>query len=220
MTYTIIITHRTPEYLKYALTDAHEYNYALGVKLVRGAYHTHEIAAHAEATSLADASTRSSGELITKSKSSLSTNGNAASLSISPERLPPVWLQKAETDVCYDACAALLVSALATELKEVHGTDKGESIKAPPRLALLFGTHNWASAGYILKALEAYELAERIDIHSSFRNEPGWGVDDGAIRVTDDVAERVALAQLYGMSDALTDALVERTRCSFPFVIK
>ncbi|KAH9949482.1 FAD-linked oxidoreductase [Amylocystis lapponica] len=153
--------HRNPEYLAQSLEAAHAGGYALGVKLVRGAYHPHELAAHASATS------------------------------ISTDAVPPVWLSKPETDACYDACAALLVGYVARAPE--HG------------LGILFGTHNWASAERVLGELVRSGLA---------------GSKDGVVSIPDTVAEHVAIGQLYGMSDALTNHLVDRTRCSTPFVLK
>jgi len=40
------------------------------------------------------------------------------------------------------------------------------------------------------------------------------------IRIGTDVTERLAIGQLFGMSDALTNSLVDRTRSLSPFVIK
>ncbi|OCH94220.1 FAD-linked oxidoreductase [Obba rivulosa] len=168
---------RTPEYLAQSLDTAQKDGYALGVKLVRGAYHPHELAAHAARTS----------------------SSAPASLSISPDPLPPVWPTKPETDACYDACARLLLARVAADVR-------AQPPAAAPRLGVLFGTHNRTSCARILDALTAHGLArERAD---------------GTLEVADEAAERVALAQLYGMSDALTDWLVDRTRSAAPFVLK
>ncbi|KAJ7129960.1 FAD-linked oxidoreductase-like protein [Mycena filopes] len=79
---------RTPAHLAHALRDAQTHGYALGAKLVRGAYHAHEAAAH----------------------------GTARSLSISPEARAPVWEAKADTDAAYDACAGVLLDAVDADL--------------------------------------------------------------------------------------------------------
>ncbi|KAI0063089.1 FAD-linked oxidoreductase [Artomyces pyxidatus] len=155
---------RTPEYLAQSLKDAKAGKYSLGVKLVRGAYHPQEVAAHHA----------------------------VKSLSVSPDLHPPVWPTKTETDCCYNACAGLLIHAVQT-----------------PGVGVLFGSHNWASCQYILDELVKTRLAVR-------ETEDG----DDVVRIRDDVAERVTLAQLYGMSDALTNHLVDKTRSSAPFVIK
>jgi len=42
----------------------------------------------------------------------------------------------------------------------------------------------------------------------------------GKIQVGQEVVERVAIGQLYGMSDDLTDWVVSRIKSSTPFVIK
>ncbi|TFY60054.1 hypothetical protein EVJ58_g5387 [Rhodofomes roseus] len=168
---------RTPEYLKQSIAVARAEGYALGAKLVRGAYHPHELAAHASSAA-----------------SSLEGFGDASGLGISPDREPPVWLTKAETDVCYDACAALLLDEVRKDVK-----------REVPSVAVLFGTHNWKSVDGILEGMARRGLARR---------------EGGVLEVSAEVAERVAMGQLYGMSDALSDSIVERTHCSSPFLLK
>ncbi|KAH9911649.1 FAD-linked oxidoreductase-like protein [Fomitopsis serialis] len=174
---------RTPEYLKHSIAAAHAEGYALGAKLVRGAYHPHELAAHASASASSGASVEGFGD--------------ASGLGISPDREPPVWLTKAETDACYDACAALLLDEVRKDVK-----------RGVPGVGVLFGTHNWKSVGGILEGMEKLGLAKRVD--------GGAGV----LYVPDAVAERIAMGQLYGMTDALSDSIAERTRCSSPFLLK
>ncbi|KAF7784834.1 hypothetical protein Agabi119p4_999 [Agaricus bisporus var. burnettii] len=212
---------RTPSHLALALADARRNNYSLGVKLVRGAYHPYEIAAH-------------------KSKET--------SMSISPDELPPVWEKKEETDRCYDNCVKVLINGVREDLsnrQDVHTlrssednlrlaeASRSETIKGPishpirdvlpavgpdskkiPSIGILFGTHNWESSKLILRELERNGLAE------SLPEEPR--PDDGAtvIRVKPEVVERVAIGQLFGMSDDLTQYLVDRTRTTTPFIIK
>ncbi|KAI5120872.1 hypothetical protein M0805_008244 [Coniferiporia weirii] len=178
---------RTPDYLAQAFRDAEAGNFALGVKLVRGAYHPLEVAAHREG---------------------LRETGSAEvpkSLSISPDTLPPVWLSKAETDACYNACARVLVGRVRDELRG-RSVGGGERV---PGVGILFGTHNWGSCEIILDELVGAGLAAR--------EREGKGE---VVRIGDEVAERVTFGQLYGMSDALTDSLVNRTRSTDPFVIK
>ena len=75
---------RTPEYLVQSLQDAASHDYALGVKLVRGAYHQQE------------------------------ARSDSPSLPLTTEvSWPPVFLTKADTDRCYDAAAGELVRAVA-----------------------------------------------------------------------------------------------------------
>jgi proline dehydrogenase len=80
---------RTPSHLAASLADAKAHNYALGIKLVRGAYHPHELSAHA---------------------------AHGQSLSISTDAQPPVWTSKPETDECYNTCARMLVSAIKADV--------------------------------------------------------------------------------------------------------
>ncbi|KAJ7155870.1 FAD-linked oxidoreductase [Mycena filopes] len=155
---------RTPAQLVHALRDAQKHKYALGAKLVRGAYHPHELAAHAESTS-------------------------------SPNALPPVWETKADTDETYDACAALLLDAVAADFA-----------RGQQGVGALFGTHNWVSCKKILEGLKERGLAS--------------AMPHGRLRVVDRVGEQVAFGQLYGMCDDLTQYLANQTESGSPMVVK
>ncbi|KAF8878434.1 FAD-linked oxidoreductase-like protein [Infundibulicybe gibba] len=123
---------RTPLHLSQSIADAKAHNYALGVKLVRGAYHPHETAAH------------------------MARLAGKRSLSISPEPQPPVWLKKAETDRLYDTCAQLLVQAVKddfTSSRTSHGKPSA------PGIGVLFGTHNDRSCDLIFEELVRTGLA-------------------------------------------------------------
>ena len=134
---------RTPAYLVQSLQDAASHHYALGVKLVRGAYHEQEV------------------------------QSDSPSLHLTTDMSwPPVFLNKADTDRCYDAAAEELVQAVA------------KSDGSGPRVGVLFGSHNARSCAKVLDALVDAGLATR--------------EKDGTVKVDDLAAERVALAQLYG----------------------
>ncbi|GLB36747.1 putative converts proline to delta-1-pyrroline-5-carboxylate [Lyophyllum shimeji] len=122
---------RTPEHLAQSLADAKAGNYALGVKLVRGAYHPHELAAHA---------------------AGLAHN---PSLSISPDAQPPVWSMKPETDACYNECLRVLINAI----REDVDTRRPRGLPQTPAVAALFGTHNWESCELLLQELVKTGLA-------------------------------------------------------------
>ncbi|EIW65190.1 FAD-linked oxidoreductase [Trametes versicolor FP-101664 SS1] len=175
---------RTPEYLAQSIAAARKEGYALGVKLVRGAYHPHELVAHPSTSATVDAS--------------LASPAMSTSLSISPDPVPPVWTAKADTDARYNAGVRALVAAVREDV--ARGGQLG--------LGVLFGTHNWESAGLIVDELVRQGLAVKVE---------GEG---GVVAVGDEVAERVTLGQLYGMTAALTGHLVDRVRSSSPFVIK
>lgn len=169
----IATVDRQPRYLQQSLQAAKAGNYALGVKLVRGAYHPHELAAH-------------------PSSYPTSTNGVTSELenqslpSISPDTVPPVWLNKNETDECYDTSAKSLVDGIANDLSR---TRPGQVAPAPS-LGVLFGTHNWQSCEIILDSLvQAGLAAVEVD-----------GNDDAVKKVVigSAVGERINLAQLYG----------------------
>ncbi|OBZ80094.1 Proline dehydrogenase 1, mitochondrial [Grifola frondosa] len=169
--------HRTPEYLTQSIAAAHAGGYALGVKLVRGAYHPHEVSSHTAAANPSSAE-------------------HSHSLSISPEALPPVWLTKPETDACFNSCAAQLVGLIRADV----------AAGAPsPTIGVMLGTHNWESTDLVLRELVRQGLAKE---------------QGGVVHIPDEVTERISLGQLYGMHDALTNHLVDRTRCSSPFVLK
>jgi len=154
---------RNFDHLKKCLQDAKRDGYALGVKLVRGAYHTHEQAA-------------ASGV---------------------------VWTQKSETDECYAKCVSLVLSAIQDDVsKEAKSPSRTRSAS----VGVLFGTHNWDSCQQILRELVDRRMAE--DIGS------------GVISISQPVAERLQIAQLYGMCDALTDYMVEHIRSPLPVVSK
>ncbi|KAH9048797.1 FAD-linked oxidoreductase [Lactarius hengduanensis] len=159
LSHIILVQHALP------FQDATSHHYALGVKLVRGAYHEQE------------AQTDSPSLPLTAHVS-----------------WPPVFLNKADTDRCYDAAAGELVRAVAN------------SDGSGPRVGVLFGSHNAGSCAKVLDALVNAGIAT----HEK----------DGSVKVDDVAAERVALAQLYGMSDTLTDRLAASVRTRAPFVIK
>ncbi|KAJ7250111.1 FAD-linked oxidoreductase-like protein [Mycena haematopus] len=168
---------RTPAHLAHALRDSQKHKYALGVKLVRGAYHPHEIAAH-------------------PTPGAASEKERRKTLSISPDALPPVWAEKVETDAAYDACAEVLLDAVAADLKTGR----------PQSLGILFGTHNWTSCKKIMAGLAQRGLAAV--------------TPEGKLRVAERVSERATFGQLYGMCDDLTQYLANQTEASAPMVIK
>ncbi|KAI6139212.1 FAD-linked oxidoreductase-like protein [Pisolithus tinctorius] len=88
MTYQAYL-RRTPAHLAHSIALSRKRGYALGVKLVRGAYHPHEIASHIR---------------------SLHT------MSISTDLDPPVYSSKVETDACYNTCVSVIVRAIADDI--------------------------------------------------------------------------------------------------------
>ncbi|KAF9221317.1 FAD-linked oxidoreductase [Gyrodon lividus] len=179
---------RTSAHLARSLTLSREQGYALGVKLVRGAYHPYELAAHPP----------------TSISAVTNTHG---SISISPDPYPPVHPSKADTDTCYNECAAVLVRAVADDLASPA------SPLRPPRVGVLFGTHNWLSCELVLEELVKNGLARE-------DSEGAEGGQKGTLIVPPEVADRVTFSQLYGMSDSLSNYLVGRTKSTTPCVIK
>ncbi|KAG9084581.1 hypothetical protein FRC06_003989, partial [Ceratobasidium sp. 370] len=92
---------RTPAHIAHALEDSKKYKYALGVKLVRGAYHGQEIAYH---------------------QKRLAAAGSGSDV----EDLPAVWLRKDETDRCFNDCARSLVGQVQSTFGS--STSKGTGV--------------------------------------------------------------------------------------------
>jgi proline dehydrogenase len=149
------------------------------------------------------------------------------SIAISPEPLPPVWMNKEETDKCYNECAKALITKIKEDVENSSGVSKKNSLQGP-RIGVLFGTHNWTSTKLILKQLVKSGLA-------SIQGD----VEEGVVTVPDEVTERLTMGQLFGMcfqmgfsglhgldihfagmNDALSDYIVQRTRSNAPMVIK
>ena len=101
-----------------------------------------------------------------------------------------------------------------------------------PCVGILFGTHNRESAKLVLSELVKNGLAKPLLDGKSFED------SETIIGIKPETVERVAIAQLYGesveqqnpvplhwplrigMSDDLTQYLVNRTKASTPFIIK
>ncbi|KAJ2915633.1 hypothetical protein MD484_g4742, partial [Candolleomyces efflorescens] len=168
---------RTPLHLASCLDDARRNNYALGVKLVRGAYHHQEVSAH----------------------------HNPNSPSLSHETQPPVWSTKADTDKAYNECVKLALSAVKDDIEKESSRGQGTL-----GIGVLFGTHNWDSCNLVLDQLIKIGQGEIVNVSN--------GVEK--VKLSDAVVERVAIGQLYGMCDDLTDSIATRTISSAPLVIK
>ena len=223
----LIDNNRTPAHLALSLADARANNYALGVKLVRGAYHPHEIAAHRAAAS---------------DNNAVAT----ASPSLSPDDEPPVWMEKRQTDEAYNLCLKVLIKAVKDDVKRCEeavrdivvegngtitkkgwfglfssgGADTKENERAteadkrpktiarlpPPGIGVLFGTHNWTSCGLVLKNLVDAELAVTND-GQEFKPEAA-----SVVKISDEVVERIVIAQHHG---AFHSECTANVICSF-----
>ncbi|KAI6046886.1 FAD-linked oxidoreductase [Pisolithus marmoratus] len=82
--------NRTLTHLAHSIALSRKKGYALGVKLVRGAYHPYEIASHI---------------------------GSSRTMSISTDHDPPVYTSKVETDTCYNTCISIVMRAIADDVK-------------------------------------------------------------------------------------------------------
>ncbi|GAA5874776.1 hypothetical protein JCM3774_003434 [Rhodotorula dairenensis] len=151
-----------PEKIATALEHATANGYSFGAKLVRGAYQESERKRH-EVTPAFQA-----GEPCV------------------------VWGSKAETDRCYDECAALLEKRIVADLqKENAGTEPG--------VGVCLASHNGTSMKRFLQALRDDGLATE---------------KDGGLAVDERLRGRVAFGQLMGMSDNLTITLTNILRPS------
>ena len=217
--------NRTPAHLALALADARTNNYALGVKLVRGAYHSHEITAH-RAAAVYDEAAQGNSVVATA----------RPSLSISQDLEPPVWMEKRETDAAYNECLELLIKEVKEDVKRceksarytvVEGntmvtkngwfglyssggagisagsTDKKKlktTTALAPSIGVLFGTHNWNSCGLVLKNLVDAGLAVTAN-SNGHESKPEVGDLAGIVKISDDAVERISIGQLYGAFD-------------------
>lgn len=170
LSYLYLHACSTPAHIAQSFLDAKEGHYALGVKLVRGAYHPFESTTHAEHLGTIKSSQRKF----------------ASPLSISNEELPPVWSEKDETDACYDACARVLLRGVKEELKGGRGRVE--------RLGVVFGTHNGESVRKVLQGLVEEGLASYAPGNRTIDEGEGLGV----VRIPDEVGERITFGQLYG----------------------
>ncbi|POY72396.1 hypothetical protein BMF94_4553 [Rhodotorula taiwanensis] len=139
-----------------ALEHATANGYSFGAKLVRGAYQESERKRHEDTPAF------EAGEPCV------------------------VWGSKAETDRCYDECAALLEKRIVADLKK---KDAGRE----PGVGVCLASHNGTSMKLFLQALRDDGLATE---------------KDGGLAVDERLRGRVAFGQLMGMSDNLTISLV------------
>lgn len=237
---------RTLPLLHHTLLHSQTHHYSLGIKLVRGAYHPTELSSHHRPLPPSPLIANPKSITIEVPPTEDIPDIHEEGPSISPDPEPPVWGEKGETDACYDACARVLVEAVARDSARVGGVDKhpaegadrdgvgvgamvggeGEGKggrKGQPGVGVLFGTHNWNSSNLILEEAVKHGMAHYV------REEPGTGTGQGelatkageeVVQLSEALTERVTVAQLYGMGDALSEYMTRRTRSGAPFVIR
>ncbi|GAA6055123.1 hypothetical protein JCM3770_007452 [Rhodotorula araucariae] len=149
-----------PSRIAAALAHADDHGYSFGAKLVRGAYQESERKRH---------------------------EGTPAFQAGVP---CVVWGSKAETDRCYDECAALLEKRIAQDLKKTDAAKEAG-------VGVVLASHNGTSMKRFLAALREDGLATEVD---------------GTLAVDDRLRGRVAFGQLMGMSDNLTITLTNIIR--------
>ena len=127
-----LIISRTPQQLAECIADAEAHGYSLGIKLVRGAYHPHEVAVH----------------------TARKIPSSSPTASISPDEEPPVWLTKEETDKCYDSCVRMLIEHVERDVAEARRS--GSQV---PRISVIVASHNRNSCMLVLDELVKSGLA-------------------------------------------------------------
>ncbi|KAI5900595.1 FAD-linked oxidoreductase [Schizophyllum commune H4-8] len=240
---------RTPAHIARAAADAHAGGYSLGVKLVRGAYHPHEVGAW-----------KAAHDAISNAQNP-EANPVARMTLVPAAEHPPVWSTKPETDACYDRCVSMLVDLVADDVKTATSASSpiSSSIAAP----VAGVKRKWYSLGWgkgdaspptSSADLPATDLTPpksvaptspqpRIGVLFGTHNwascagilsaleERGLGKRetvprgqgesaDGPLVLDREVTGRVTIGQLYGMSDDLTESVAARVRSGEPFVIK
>uniref|UniRef100_D8PUW4 Proline dehydrogenase n=1 Tax=Schizophyllum commune (strain H4-8 / FGSC 9210) TaxID=578458 RepID=D8PUW4_SCHCM len=241
---------RTPAHIARAAADAHAGGYSLGVKLVRGAYHPHEVGAW-----------KAAHDAISNAQNP-EANPVARMTLVPAAEHPPVWSTKPETDACYDRCVSMLVDLVADDVKTATSASSpiSSSIAAPVAgvkrkwYSLGWGKGDAASPPTSSADLPATDLTPpksvaptspqpRIGVLFGTHNwascagilsaleERGLGKRetvprgqgesaDGPLVLDREVTGRVTIGQLYGMSDDLTESVAARVRSGEPFVIK
>ncbi|GAA5866468.1 hypothetical protein JCM8547_000634 [Rhodosporidiobolus lusitaniae] len=112
---------------------------------------------------------------------------------------PPVWETKPETDKCYKESMELACAAIRNRIDNPSNA---------PDLAYIAATHNEISVDEGLELIAKYQL--------------GQPLRDGSYMLSEDVANRFAFAQLYGMKDNLTNRIAGtlKSETGLPLVCK
>ncbi|KAJ8494868.1 hypothetical protein ONZ45_g13083 [Pleurotus djamor] len=182
---------RTPTHIKLALLDAKANGYSLGVKLVRGVYHPHEMLAH---------QSRQSEKQVGKGKQS-------QSLSISPDSFPPVWETKPETDSCYNVCVKTLIDAIQVDMEPVASTGPRSSWISPSSWLTKFtGPKRTAPKPFYHRRafrhpqLDFVQILDELVDRGLAARELTLGNTESIVHLDEDVTEQIMIGQLYGIS--------------------
>ncbi|KAI5825600.1 FAD-linked oxidoreductase [Schizophyllum commune Tattone D] len=125
---------RTPAHIARAAADAHAGGYSLGVKLVRGAYHPHEVGAWKAAHDAINNAQNPQANLV-------------ARMTLVPAaEHPPVWSTKPETDACYDKCVSMLIDLVADDVKT--STSSSSSVASTIAAPVAGIKRKWYSLGW------------------------------------------------------------------------
>ncbi|CAD6886992.1 unnamed protein product [Tilletia laevis] len=203
---------RTPSFLSMSLERARAHGYALGVKLVRGAYVEIENKCWRDTVVDPPPTARAT----TQSELANEAWGS------------PVWPTKRHSDECFDACARLLVDEVANDWEaEQEARRKGKSegdARKFRRTAVIFASHNLQSG---LKAIRrmvdrglAYPSATMLGPDSDNQDASGCQARSTSVEKTsgktalvdlalaEGVSGRISFGQLYGMADTVSARLL------------
>lgn len=191
---------RTPMSLAASLERARKNNYALGVKLVRGAYYDQEnIKAGCPAAGL-DSETYHA-QLLAVDRAFGRRLLPPPDPAVEPDGwTSPIWPTKRLTDNSYDGCALALVDLLAQDM-DTHGPS------AWPHLSVIFASHNWQTDMKVLRRMLQRGLLLPPPRDNRVAMTDHAERDLVGLRVADGVRGRAMFGQLYGMSDILTQRM-------------
>ena len=195
---------RTPSFLGFILDDAKKNQYALGVKLVRGAYWEVETALHSEVLDRARARLSNGTDTGAYSKADgvhapELGQTHSKSICLSTEPNPPVWLTKRETDEVYNECVRILLKEVREDVSRCRAQCQPQE-GTHTRISAYFGTHNWKSTRLVLEEMVRSGLGEIVGQHAPNESLKESVDLEGSfvVKIDEDVVQRVAMGQLYG----------------------
>jgi len=194
---------RTPFFLRFILEDAKKNQYALGVKLVRGAYWEAETALHSQALDRRASNGADTGAYTNTDDvhaSELGQTPHSNSICLSTEPYPPVWLTKRETDEAYDECVRVLLKEVKEDVEMCRAQCEPQE-RTRAQISAYFGTHNWKSTRLVLEEMVRNGLGEVMGQPHTRDDSLRENVElegDFVVKIDEDVVQRVAMGQLYG----------------------
>ncbi|KAK0553183.1 proline dehydrogenase [Tilletia horrida] len=187
---------RTPSFLTMSLERARAHGYALGAKLVRGAYVELEnkVWKQTAVDSPPTADPKTEAERANEAWGS------------------PVWPSKRHSDECYDACARVLVDEVANDLRAEQkarrsGSSEEEARKFR-RTAVVFASHNLQSGLKAIRRMLDQDLVRHeIPVEASVKGQTSKPALHNLL-IDENLANRIAFGQLFGMADTVSARLL------------